>query len=219
MDFLKFIRSCAVCNSFTPPIDWLCPHCWKLMEREYLSCADVYRTEESLSHLRLFDWHEGNDSLIKKFINSLKKGGPEFIFKRLALECFPRFVYTPCWPKEKNPFVFVPAPPAHSLQVDHASELARLLCHYFGGKTFPALQRLGADRQKRKGKKDRAVIQLLARKGLKRNLKNKTILFVDDVLTTGSTARAAFKALDSPEKFVICTLAWKRPPQPQRDFS
>ena len=41
-------------------------------------------------------------------------------------------------------------------------------------------------------------------------LKRKALVFVDDVLTTGSTARAAFQALDKPENFFVFTLVWRR---------
>ncbi|MDE0119421.1 MAG: hypothetical protein OXM55_05380 [Bdellovibrionales bacterium] len=37
----------------------------------------------------------------------------------------------------------------------------------------------------------------------------KKIIFVDDILTTGATARAAWQALKKPRYFVIFTLAWR----------
>lgn len=205
MDFLRFIRSCAVCGSFMPPTDWLCSHCWRILEREYLSSQDVFRLEHDLPHFRLFDWYEENDLFTKRFINSLKGGGPSFIFKRMALECFPRFLYTRGFPGTTD-LVFVPAPASDSGSSDHALELARALCFYFGGKLSSVLRKASRFSQKLKNKAARTQIQFFSCQ----SLKDENIIFVDDVLTTGATARAAFKALNYPKNFVICTLAWKR---------
>ena len=202
---LRYIRSCAVCQSFVPPIDWICPHCWNFLEKEYLSFKDVFRLEKHLPHLRLFDWHEENHLFIKRFIQSLKYGGPDFIFKRLSLECFSRFPYTRCWPKNEK-LTFVPAPLRETKKEDHALALAKALAFYFNGELLPILKKKRNTSQKSKNRFERFQIQISSPE----NLKDRNVIFVDDVLTTGATAKGAYKALHFPKKFIICTLTWKR---------
>ena len=116
---MKYIRACAVCQSYFPPTDWLCSMCWKVMEREYLCSENSYRVEKTLPHLRLIDWHKDNHQMMQFFINSLKNGGPDFIFKRLGLEMFSRFSYFNLWVKTLFP-VFIPAPSRLKTKEDHA---------------------------------------------------------------------------------------------------
>lgn len=205
---MKYIRACAVCNSYFPPTDWLCSLCWKAVEREYLYSEDSYRVEKNFSHLRLMDWAEDNHHLIKFFISSLKQGGPDFLFKRLGLEMFSRFVHFDLWDKKSSP-IFIPAPPHKKSQKDHAFQLAEALNFYFGGELKNTLARKNKKSQKLKSRRQRGDIQMQSQESFCQY--NRPIVFVDDVLTTGSTARSAFQALNQPKHFFVFTLAWKRP--------
>ncbi len=199
---------------YFPPTDWLCSMCWKALEREYLSSDNSYRAEKTLPHFHLLSWHEDNRQLLKFFIDSLKQGGPDFIFKRLGLEMFSRFMSFDLWNKKTSP-VFAPAPSKSKIKRDHAFMLAQALSFYFGGELRNCLKRApGALSQKRKSRRDRAFTQMSC-EGAPPG--NRPVVFVDDVLTTGSTARAAFQALSRPQSFFIFTLAWKRPPPKTND--
>ena len=185
------------------------------MEREYLCSENSYRVEKNLPHLRLMDWHEDNYHLISRLISSLKQGGPEFIFRRLGLEMFSRFLHFNFWNKKNFP-VFIPAPSRPGTKIDHAYQLASALSFYFAGTLKNPLKRAKiTGSQKRRSKKQRAYIQIQGHKNI---LYNPPVVFVDDVLTTGSTARAAFQALNQPKQFFILTLAWKRPPPEKKLF-
>lgn len=207
MLLMKYLRACAVCKMYFPPTNWLCSMCWKTLEREYLCSENSYRIEKNHPHFHLLSWHEDNHQLIKLFIDSLKQGGPDFIFKRVGLEMFSRFLHFRLWDKKTTP-VFVPSPSRSKIKNDHAFRLAESLSFYFGGKVNSFLKREpNSLSQKRKSKKARAFIQMKSERIVS---VNQPIVFVDDVLTTGSTARAAFQALNKPKKFFIFTLIWRR---------
>ena len=181
--------------------------CWKVLEREYLYSGDSYRAEKTLSHLRLLDWSEDNQQIVWRLVNSLKQGGPDFIFKRLALEMFSRFVCLGLWDKKTFP-TFIPSPSRSHKTRDHAFQLTQALSFYFGGEVKNILsRRVDFEFQKTKTKRQRANVMIQSEKTIS---SQKTFVFVDDVLTTGATARAVFQALGRPKNFFIFTLAWRR---------
>lgn len=207
MSLRKYFQSCAVCKIYFPPTNWLCSLCWKALEREYLNSHTVYRVEKTLPHLRLLDWHEDNQKLIKLFIESLKQGGPDFIFKRLGLEMLSRFINIPLWDKKQYP-IFIPSPSRTKKREDHAFMLAQALSFYFNGELQPILIRDQSSLpQKKKSKRERTHIQIKRKDSL---FLKRPLVFVDDVLTTGATARAVFQTLNKPNNFSIFTLAWRR---------
>ena len=169
----------------------------------------MIREQSGLSHVRLFDWGEENDFLARQFLNSLKKGQADAIFNVLAREFLHRFLQVLPLPADT---VFIPAPARSECPRDHAFSL----CQAFSDisqiqmqnplRVLPA-QKQGA--QKRKTKRERKKIHFQLKEPLP-SLKNQRIIFVDDILTTGATARSAHKALGQNKPFMIFTLSWRR---------
>jgi len=169
-----------------------------------------------MPHLRLIDWHSDNHRFMKKFIQSLKQGGPQFIFKQMSLDIFSRFIHRQLWsPKDK--VVFVPAPSSTNNYKDHSYLLAKYLSFYFGGELRRLLYKSHKMLpQKSQTKRNRSNIQLIKQGHVKTT---EIIVFVDDILTTGFTAYSAYQALNKPKHFFIFTLIWKALHVPQESLS
>ena len=194
-----------MCRLSVPPVRWLCPYCWKKLRSFYLSPRDMVREQKGLTHFRLFNWNEENDFFVRLFLKSLKKGGPSFIFNQVVLDFLYRITQVYSIPRNA---IIVPTP-SYSSSPDHAFCLASSLARFSGLNLYNVLLPHLPEKkdQKQKVKKERKKICFLIKeKGV---LKNKKIIFIDDVLTTGSTALAAWEALCKPKNFVIFTLAWR----------
>ena len=168
----------------------------------------MIRVQNGLTHIRLFDWYEENDFFIRLLLNSLKKGAPEFIFNELSQELLRRIIHVRSL-RTNN--VIIPAPAEKSHFKDHAFCLASSLANLTGYSVQSPLSRVTADeggklrKQKLQSKAERRKVHFQTKK----YFSYKSCIFVDDILTTGATALAAYKALNKPSSFLVMTLAWR----------
>lgn len=213
-----WLRSCCVCRLMAPPVAWLCSDCWKKLKSFYLSPQDMIREQEGLTHARLFDWNKENDFFIRLFLNSLKRGGPSFIFDKLMQDFLSRIIQVRPLPLKA---LLIPAPAHPGLYFkDHAFCLGSSFSRLSGLRLKNPLLRLsvsdkadktdkaGVKTQKRKNRRERKKVRFC----LKENSlikKEESIIFIDDILTTGGTALAAYETSGAPKDFMIFTLAWR----------
>lgn len=210
-----WFRNCCVCGISQPPIRWLCSYCWRQLRSYYLPAKDIIRTQEQFAHIRLFDWNSENDFFIRLFLNSLKKGAPDFIFDEIGRELLHRIIQIQ--PLEKNT-VLIPAPasPKNSIK-DHAFCFTASLARISNIPIKNSLLRLFFYEEIQQKQKTRLARQNLhfqimeeAEKPVTKDINpSQHCIFVDDILTTGATATAAWKALGKPRHFKILTLAWR----------
>ena len=172
----------------------------------------MIRTQNRFAHIRLFDWTADNDFFIRFFLNSLKKGAPDFIFDELSRELLHRIVQIQ--PLEKNT-ILIPAPASPNSPIkDHAFCFTSSLARISNIPIKNSLSRLffyKEEQQKQKTRQARQELQIIEIENTTATTASPTqhFIFVDDILTTGATARAAWKALGKPKDFKILTLTWR----------
>lgn len=170
--------------------------------------------------LALYNWRDREHSVFQKFAHDLKGGGALPFFDRLAQEItevrsrlYPNIlgqnILFPTSRSFAGPIQFVPAPGRSRFVRDHAEELAFRLARIWGGDYCArALRRTSSAEQKHANLAMRSAVKRIDRGVVGIDI-NRPVVFVDDVLTTGSTAEVAFRSLGRPEKFEIWTVFYR----------
>lgn len=104
--------------------------------------------------------------------------------------------------------IIIPAPPGKKDFKDHAFYLGESLSRLSGYQFSPLLSRLNStvDQQKQKNKTHRRQLRFQLNNYVSHL---NSVIFVDDILTTGSTAVAAKEVLNPSENFIVFTIAWR----------
>ena len=201
-----WFRHCPACRQSFPPIEWLCASCLKILKSFYLEPQNLMRIQSSFRHLRLIDWTSENDSFVRAVLMSLKGPRRSLFFKAMAKEFFIRLQYLPSL-KRDTPLTLIPCP-SRNFSKDHGFFLAQALAEEL---RFPVQQALSFA-EFHSGQKSKSLFLRKERKFLLNDctLKNKNLVFVDDVVTSGATAKAAYLALGKPASFMVWSLFWRK---------
>ncbi|OFZ19360.1 MAG: hypothetical protein A2Z20_01875 [Bdellovibrionales bacterium RBG_16_40_8] len=212
--FLKF-RVCACCGSFLNSkaqeercLGILCYYCSAALQQSALkNIVGGY----NMKVFSLYDWRDKNYLLASKIIRAFKCGGPEELFYSVAEKMIIHSLQFCCAEENKN-LVFVPAPGKNLFGRDHAESLAFQLAKITGGIYAPLLIRSGEKAQKLKSEKERKMETKLCLKPnaieALRQYKNQAsrIIFIDDIITSGATAKSAFETLGRPKNYMVWTI-------------
>jgi predicted amidophosphoribosyltransferase len=161
----------------------------------------------------LLVWSESQPS-VGEVVKKLKEVGGNGTSRRFYFAAH-KF-WTQFYAHEKwaaSDILFIPAPARIAGSDDHASHFAKELSTLFGSPARKCLRRVSLREQKSKSREERAENKLeLIDGSLERSGSGdspRKIIFIDDLIVSGETARAAYIALGRPGDFEVWTIAFR----------
>lgn len=201
---LKYLSCCLNCGSLLVSRAVHCNPCDNALRSLRTKGA---KYEAPLKIHAYYFWNPGqSDSLSRLFI-SLKGGRTERFWRFYATRFMAQVIHS--FPEDR-PIYIVPAPSRTKGKKDHAFLWAQALAEACGGLLIPCLEKHSYSHQRFSDRGDRALIEMKLDEIYTQTVdfSDRALwIFADDILTTGSTARAAHKALGHPANFEVWVLA------------
>ena len=205
----------------------MCPKCGNLSEDCTCSPKFFYKHQPNIPSLCFY--HPDSGDVQSKTIITLKRRDDDELFEFLAIELYPKLKKTLDAMKTDGKdciFTWVPRTDRSAAKsgFDQGKKLAERIAGLYGAKAYPLFLRTGGREQKKLNKQGRAKN---AQKSIKLNfsmrkiplklreselsalLRGKSIVIIDDVLTSGATLRRAVELLRTqhPAKIVVACIA------------
>ncbi len=215
------LRSCLICGSFNVKNHELCEICIIKISKKTQFQRMIFRSEEikiSFPVISLIEWIPRESDHLSKFFLKMKGPSKKKIWRELALiflkqnlinkivADFQQAIVVPCPSKSKKP--------------DHAEQWANALAEAMSWRYAPILS--WSDQSENKHQREKTwlerwsfqrqkhvkftVNQGLCQSPLSTENFAGSLIFVDDVITTGATAAQAYLALGRPKNFMVITL-------------
>lgn len=183
-----WFRQCRLCHSIYPPIDYLCESCW---EREMYKKKHLLFSQEFIEEIfvySLFQWR-GEWPFLKNLVYDFKYSGLQSMSDRLVEYALIHLIQSSYW--EFPDYIVYPTKSDNHR--DHGLLLARSFSRWLGRPILPLQLREQKFHYRSLSRKERREGR--AFQPLQKTLPKASILFVDDVVTTGATVRGAKRAL------------------------
>lgn len=192
-----FLSCCLYCHQINVGQKILCQHCWQVIEK-YV--GKNHWVKESIPFHALIDWKAYKSDIVSALALNLKENRNPAQWKYLAWQLLKMNTQIQLTANT----VIVPAPAKLHKGVDHAFLLAQALCEITNLPFKNILLRSPSEvEQKTKNHLQRRQTLIL---NTEKNSKYNDVIFVDDIVTTGSTALAAYKALNNPQYYQVVSL-------------
>lgn len=188
-------RHCLHCGGYFVQESLFCKSCQEILWLRHSKTYLTYVDDIPVSNL--FIWEPDHDRQLSKLLKTLKTGALEKGFKYYAQEFLMK--ENPHIPENS---VFIPCP---GQRPDHAWVLARQFSLLLDVDLQDILlaERGEGGHQKSKNKNERSERRFSCQK----TMAHKHVIFIDDIVTTGSTVRAAKQAIGPCQSFQVWALA------------
>lgn len=197
------IRSCINCGSFLFIKNCLCEYCYRAVVTQFKSQSQSQQLILGHKTRSLLRWNPGESDILSLLIHMLKRD--QFnLWKKLAFDFLRINKILP------DTHLVLVSLKSSSTNHTHAQDWGQSLADQLRCEHIVVLSKVSVEAQKKKSKNERNQVSLKPIVDISR-LFNKKVIFVDDVVTTGSTLKAAYEALGSPGEFECWSLVVRTP--------
>lgn len=201
------VIDCTGCGALIVREKGLCLQCESEISRKFKTKSGLpiqIPNRPHLYHRSLFVWYPGMSDVLSNYIYFLKSPVAEFYWQKLAGDFILHHQITTA-----SDLVIVPIPSSRNRK--HSMYFALALAKNLQGKVYPALVApVDSREQKEKRKAQRTEISFMFNEEFTEAIRQaRTLVLVDDVITTGASYEAAYNVLKNmdvlPENIELWT--------------